>query len=59
MPPAYIPQLALYRAVLAQLYPGTAVRAALVWTEVPDLMEISAAAMDRELAALTCAVKPP
>ena len=35
-------QLALYRAVLARLYPGRPVRAALVWTDVPDLMEISA-----------------
>ena len=48
---AYVAQLALYRAVLAQLYPGKAVRAALVWTEVPDLMEVSAEAMDAALAA--------
>ena len=31
-PAAYVAQLALYRAVLAKLYPGRAVRAALVWT---------------------------
>ena len=55
VPPAYIRQLALYRAAIAQLYPGRLLRAALVWTEVPDLMEISPAAMDRELAALTWA----
>ena len=55
---AYVAQLALYRAVLAQLYPGKAVRAALVWTEVPDLMEISAAAMDAALARRHLAVKP-
>jgi ATP-dependent helicase/nuclease subunit A len=53
VPPAYIRQLALYRAVLMQLYPDKAVRAALLWTDVPDLMEIPAAAMDRELAAVT------
>jgi ATP-dependent helicase/nuclease subunit A len=53
VPPAYVRQLALYRAVLGMLYPGRNVRAALVWTDVPDLMEISAAAMDREIAALT------
>ena len=46
-------QLALYRAVLAKLYPGRPIRAALVWTEVPDLMEISDAAMDAALASLT------
>lgn len=54
VPPAYITQLALYRAVLQKLYPGRAVRTALVWTEVPDLMEISDAALQ---AALT-RVKP-
>jgi ATP-dependent helicase/nuclease subunit A len=55
VPQAYVRQLALYRAAIAQLYPGKAVGAALVWTEVPDLMEISAPALDRELAALTTA----
>ena len=39
-PAAYIRQLALYRAVLAKLYPQTAVRAALLWTETPEMMEI-------------------
>ena len=48
---AYVTQLALYRAVLAQLYPDRPVRAALVWTDVPDLMEIPAAALDAALAA--------
>jgi ATP-dependent helicase/nuclease subunit A len=55
VPPAYIRQLALYRAVLAELYPDKTIRAALLWTDVPDLMEIPAAAMDRELAAVTSA----
>ena len=53
VPPAYVRQLALYRAVLARLYPDRPVRAALVWTDVPDLMEIPAAMMERKLAALT------
>ena len=39
-------QLALYRAVLRRLYPDRPVRAALLWTEVPDLMEIPADALD-------------
>jgi ATP-dependent helicase/nuclease subunit A len=55
VPKGYVAQLALYRAVLMKLYPGKTVRAALVWTEVPDLMEISAAAMDAELARVTSA----
>jgi ATP-dependent helicase/nuclease subunit A len=49
-PPAYIRQLALYRAVLRKLYPQATVRAALLWTEAPDLMEIFAAALDAALA---------
>ncbi len=49
-PSAYVRQLALYRAVLAKLYPGRTVRAALLWTETPELMEISAPALDTELA---------
>ncbi len=53
VPPAYVIQLALYRAVLAKLYPGKPVRAALIWTEVPDLMELSAKAMDAALAHVT------
>jgi ATP-dependent helicase/nuclease subunit A len=37
----YVAQLALYRAVLARLYPDKAVRAALVFTEGPNLMELA------------------
>jgi ATP-dependent helicase/nuclease subunit A len=53
VPPAYIRQMALYRAVLAELFPGQPIRAALVWTDTPDLMEVSADLMDAEMAALT------
>jgi len=49
-PRGYVRQLALYRAVLGKLYPQCAVRAALLWTETPELMEISAPALDAELA---------
>jgi ATP-dependent helicase/nuclease subunit A len=49
--PGYVTQLALYRAVLMRLYPDRPVRAALVWTEVPQLMEIPAAMLDAALAA--------
>ena len=59
VPPAYVTQLALYRAVLGQLYPGKAIRAALVWTDVPDLMEISAAGAGRRAGSRHLAVKPP
>ena len=49
-PRIYIRQLALYRALLRKLYPQLPVRAALLWTETPELMEISAPVLDAELA---------
>lgn len=51
----YVRQLALYRAVLEKLYPDRPVRAALVWTAVPALMEIPPEALDAALSALTAA----
>ena len=59
VPRAYLTQLALYRAVLGRLYPDKAVRAVLVWTDVPDLMEISAAALEDALDRPHLPVKPP
>ena len=55
VPPPYVRQLALYRAVLAKLYPDKFVRGALIWTEVPDLMELSGEALDAALARVTSA----
>jgi ATP-dependent helicase/nuclease subunit A len=55
VPQSYLRQLALYRAVLKKLYPDKLVRAALVWTEVPDLMELSADMLDTALARITSA----
>jgi ATP-dependent helicase/nuclease subunit A len=51
-PPGYVRQLALYRAVLQKLYPQRGVRTALLWTETPELMEISAPALDAQLATI-------
>ena len=51
-PEAYVAQLALYRAVLSRLYPDRPVRAALIWTEVIDIVEISSPALDAALAAI-------
>jgi ATP-dependent helicase/nuclease subunit A len=53
VPPAYILQLALYRALLQPLYPGRAVTAALLFTEEPRLIEVPAAVMDEALVRLT------
>jgi len=58
-PASYRGQLALYRAVLGKLYPGRAVRAALIWTEAPEFMELSAAVLDEALAQVTSRVTLP
>jgi ATP-dependent helicase/nuclease subunit A len=42
VPAAYVRQLALYRAVLARLYPDLPFRSAQLRTETPDMMEMSA-----------------
>ncbi len=49
VPEGYVRQLALYRAVVARLYPDRPVRAVLVWTDLPDLMEVPAEMMDAAL----------
>ncbi len=53
-PAAYVTQLALYRAVLARIYPDPPIRAALVWTETPDVTEFSAAMLDQAAVRVTC-----
>jgi len=53
VPVTYVRQLALYRAVLSRLYPGRSVRALLIWTDVPDLMELSGELLERAIASLT------
>jgi ATP-dependent helicase/nuclease subunit A len=52
VPRPYIAQLALYRAVLARLYPEKTVRAALLFTTGPSIVEVPGAAMDAALAGL-------
>ena len=46
----YITQLGLYRAVLSQLYPSREVRAALIFTGGPLLIELPEAAMETAVA---------
>jgi ATP-dependent helicase/nuclease subunit A len=50
VPAEYRRQLALYRAVLGRIYPRRVIRAAIIWTDLPELMEIPAARLDAELA---------
>src|SRR6516225_2097087 len=49
VPPAYIAQLALYRAVLMRIYARKNVRAALIFTASPLLLEIPASTLDAAL----------
>lgn len=46
VPAAYVAQLALYRRVLAPLFPGRPVRGALLFTATPRLIEIASADLD-------------
>ncbi|HSA79215.1 MAG TPA: 3'-5' exonuclease, partial [Geminicoccaceae bacterium] len=45
VPPAYLRQMAAYRALLQAIYPTRAVRCALLWTEGPRLMALDDAAL--------------
>ncbi len=45
--PVYLYQLAAYRLALGEIYGGKPIRAALLWTEVPHLMEIPQTILDR------------
>ncbi|MEH2472475.1 ATP-dependent helicase/nuclease subunit A [Nitrobacteraceae bacterium AZCC 2161] len=51
-PSAYVRQLALYHAVLTKLYPDRPIRAALLWAETPEMMEISPDALNAQLASI-------
>jgi ATP-dependent helicase/nuclease subunit A len=55
VPDSHIAQLALYRAVLGELYPDRPVETALLFTEIPLLMAIPAALLDSRMAAITAA----
>ena len=46
---AYVRQMAVYWAVLQDIFPGRAVEAALVWTDGPKLMPVPENLMRRAL----------
>lgn len=50
--PAYLRQMAVYAAVLGEVFPGRAVEAALVWTDGPKLMPIPEILLTQTLAEL-------
>jgi len=49
MPPAILAQLAAYRALLIKLQPGRPVRCIVIWTALPEIVEISCASLDAAL----------
>jgi ATP-dependent helicase/nuclease subunit A len=51
-PRQYLSQLALYRALLRQLFPVHRVESAILWTGAPRLMEIPTEALDESMADL-------
>jgi ATP-dependent helicase/nuclease subunit A len=52
VPPAYLRQMALYRALLASAFPGREIRAALVYTVGPRLLALPEEALDQAFSAL-------
>jgi ATP-dependent helicase/nuclease subunit A len=50
--PAYVRQMAIYWAVLGEVFPGRTIEAALVWTDGPKLMPIPEAMLRAALAGL-------
>jgi ATP-dependent helicase/nuclease subunit A len=50
--PVYVAQMAIYAAVLAEIFPGRKISAALVWTDGPKLMPVPEKMMTAALATL-------
>jgi ATP-dependent helicase/nuclease subunit A len=51
--PAYLRQMAIYWAVLAEVFPGRRIEAALIWTDGPKLMPIPENLIGQSLAGLS------
>ena len=51
-PESYLAQMALYRALLASLWPGKSLRCLLIWTAGPEIVDLSAVQLDAALARL-------
>jgi ATP-dependent helicase/nuclease subunit A len=49
VPPAYVAQLALYREVLRRAFAKIPVATAILWTDLPSLMEIPSTSLDAAL----------
>jgi ATP-dependent helicase/nuclease subunit A len=53
LPTAYAAQLALYRELLREIYPGRRVRAFLIWTAGPSIQELPEGELRRALDLVT------
>ena len=51
--PAYLRQMAIYWAVLSEVFPGRRIEAALIWTDGPKLMPIPENLIGQSLAGLS------
>ncbi|MCF6216183.1 MAG: double-strand break repair helicase AddA [Emcibacter sp.] len=47
VPRIYLRQMAAYRAILSDIYPGKAIKCMLLWTDIAHLMELPTSALDR------------
>ena len=50
-----VTQLAIYRALVGEIYPGRTIRALVIWTQGPTMVELDAARLDAALALLRLA----
>ncbi len=53
IPTQYLTQMALYRAALIPLFPDKRIRALIVWTSGPEVVELDDARLDASLLAIT------
>jgi len=49
IPSGYLRQMALYRAVMGQIYPGKSIRSLLLWTVGPMVMKLDDAVLDQHM----------
>src|SRR5262249_25578871 len=57
--PAYVFQMAVYRAALAEIYPRHTIRCVLLWTDGPFTLELSPTQLDTALMPLASCPSPP
>ena len=59
VPDQYVRQLAVYRALLGEIYPEHEIRCALLWTWTPELMVIPREMIDHAIVQLSAEVEQP